>query len=68
VSYNQESDYAVGDYSDWHNYELSLGLDYVLTDNVAIGPSILYSSPISDEAKDAIDSEFLTGVSIAFAF
>ena len=68
VSYNQESDYAVGDYSDWHNYELSLGLHYVLTDNVAIGPSVLYSSPISDEAKDAIDSEFLTGVSIAFAF
>ena len=23
VSYNDESDYAVGDYSGWHNYELS---------------------------------------------
>jgi hypothetical protein len=23
VGYNEESDYAVGDYSDWHNYELS---------------------------------------------
>jgi uncharacterized protein (TIGR02001 family) len=68
ISYNEESDYAVGDYSDWHNYELSVGLDYSLNDNVSISPAFLYSSPISDEAKDAIDSETLTGVSITFAF
>jgi len=68
VSYNDESDYAVGDYSDWHNYELSAGLDYALKDNVTISPSFVYSSPISDEAKEAIDTEFLTGVSIAYNF
>jgi uncharacterized protein (TIGR02001 family) len=68
VSYNDESDYAVGNYSDWHNYELSVGLDYALNDSVAISPSFIYSSPISDEAKEAIDSEMVTGVSIAFAF
>ena len=27
VSFNDESDYAVGNYSDWHNYELSVGAD-----------------------------------------
>jgi len=68
VSYNDESDYAVGDYTAWHNYELSAGLDYALNDNVTISPSFVYSSPISDEAKDSIDTEFLTGVSIAYNF
>jgi len=68
VSYNDESDYAVGDYSDWHNYELSAGVDYAVTDQLSISPSFLFSSPISDEAKDAIDSEVLAGVSATFSF
>lgn len=68
LSYNQESDYAVGDYSDWHNYELSVGLDYAVTENVTVGTSLLFSSPISDAAKDAIDSDTVGGVSLSFAF
>jgi len=68
VSYNDESDYAVGNYSEFHNYELSVGVDYALNDNVTITPSFLYSSPISDEAKEAIDSETLAGLNVAFAF
>ena len=68
VSYNDESDYAVGDYSDWHNYELSVGVDYALNDSVSISPSYIYSSPISDEAKLAIDSESVAGVSVAYSF
>lgn len=68
VSYNQKSDYAVGNYSAWHNYELSAGVDFAVNDNISISPSFLYSAPISDQAKDAIDYETLTGVSVTFAF
>lgn len=68
VGYNQESDYSVGDYSDFHNYELSAGLDYALTENLSLGLSCLFSEGLSDEARDAIDSEFLSGVSIALSF
>ena len=68
VGYNQESDYAVGDYNDWHNYELSASVEYALTDQISVTPSLLFSSGISDEAKDAIDSEFLGGISVTFTF
>lgn len=68
VGYNQESDYAVGDYSDWNNYELSVGIDYAVNDYVSISPSFLFSSPISDEAKELIDSETVGGLTLSFAF
>ncbi|WP_432820864.1 TorF family putative porin [Trichloromonas sp.] len=77
ISYNQESDYAVGyydsnddwqDYSDWHNYELSVGVDYAINDNFTVSPSFMYSAPISTEAKWAIDSETVGGVTVTFAF
>lgn len=68
VSYNQESDYAVGNYSAWHNYELSAGVDYAVNDNISISPSFMYSAPISDQAKDTIDYETLTGLSVTFSF
>lgn len=68
VSYNQESDYAVGKYTGWHNYELGVGVDYAVTDQVTISPSFLFSSPISDEAKAAIDSETVGGINVALTF
>jgi uncharacterized protein (TIGR02001 family) len=68
ASFNQESDYAVGDYSDWHNYELSVGVDYAINDNLTVSPSFMYSAPISTEAKWAIDSETVGGVTVTFAF
>ncbi len=68
VSFNQESDYAVGDYSDWHNYELSVGVDYAVNDNFTVTPSFMVSSPISEGAKSAIDSETVGGVTVTFAF
>ncbi|MDY0270673.1 TorF family putative porin [Trichloromonas sp.] len=68
VGYNQESDYAVGDYSDWHNYELSVGIDYAVNENISISPSFLFSSPISDEAKALIDSETVGGLTLSFTF
>lgn len=68
VSYNDESDYAVGNYSEWHNYELSASADYAVTDQISITPSFLFSSGISDEAKMAIDSEVLGGLAVTFTF
>lgn len=68
AGYNQESDYAVGDYSGWHNYELSVSAEYTIMDQLSISPSFLFSSGISDDAKDAIDSEMLSGVAVTFTF
>jgi len=68
VGYNDKSDYAVGNYSDWHNYELSVGADYALTDQLSISPSFLFSEGISDESKAAIDSEMLGGISVTLTF
>lgn len=68
VGYNQESDYAVGDYTDWHNYELSAGVDYAVTDQISVTPSFLFSSGISDEAKQSIDSEMVAGVTMTLTF
>lgn len=68
VSYNQGSDYAVGSYRDWHNYEFSASADYALTDHLSISPSFLVSSPISNEAKKAIDTETVGGVALTLTF
>ncbi len=68
VSYNQASEYAVGEYREFHNYELSLGLDYAVTDNITISPSYMLSSGLSAQAKEAIDTETLAGISVTFAF
>ncbi|MFO7831434.1 MAG: hypothetical protein R6V18_05560 [Desulfuromonadaceae bacterium] len=68
VSYNQSSDYSVGDYDELHNYELSASLDYAIDANYSISASVMFSDGISDEAEDAIDSEVVSGVSVAFSF
>jgi uncharacterized protein (TIGR02001 family) len=68
VSYNQSSDYSVGDYDELHNYELSTSLDYAINDAYSISASFMFSEGISDEARDAIDSEMVSGVSVAFSF
>lgn len=70
VSYNQESDYAVGDYNDWHNAELSAGIDYALTEQLSLSPSLIFSTPISDDAEDlaGLEDEFLAGVTLTLSF
>jgi len=68
VNYNQASDFSVGAYRDWHNYELSAAASYALTENFSISPSVLYSSGISDEAKERIDSEVLGGIKATLLF
>lgn len=76
VSYNDQSDYSIyyydatadadKSYSDWHNYELSASVDIKVTDGLTITPSLLYSSPISAEAKQGIDSEWLGGINLSY--
>ena len=68
VSYNDENWGVSEDYTDWHNYELSATATYAVTDQISITPSFLYSSGISDEAKDAIDSEVLGGLTVTMTF
>jgi len=68
VSYNDESDYAVGDYKDWHNYELSASADYTIIDQLSISPSIMYSHALSNDAKDVTDDGIVTGVVLTFTF
>jgi opacity protein-like surface antigen len=69
LSYNDESPF-VGEYSEMHNYELSVGLSYALNDQVSIDASGIYSDAISDEAELAIgdDGESTGGVSITLVF
>ena len=68
VSYNQHSDYSVGDFGGWHNYELSASLDYVLTDQLTISPIVIFSSGISSAAKEAIDTETAGALNLTFVF
>lgn len=68
VGYNDEN-YSVNEgWSDWHNYELGAKADFKVTEQLTITPSILYSSPISDDAKETIDSQLVGGVNLLFAF
>ena len=69
VNYNDESPF-VGEYTELHNYELSVGLSYALNEQVSIDASAIDSDAISDEAELAIgkDGESTGGVSITLAF
>lgn len=68
VSYNGASDYAVGDYHAWHNYELAVSADYAVTDSLSVSPSFLFSDSLSDDSDDAIDDEILAGLTITHMF
>jgi uncharacterized protein (TIGR02001 family) len=67
AGYNDESPY-IGEYTAWNNYELSASATYAVTDQISITPSFVYSSPISDEAKENIDSEMATGITVSLSF
>ncbi len=68
VAYNQHSDYSVGDFSGFHNYELSASLDFPLSDQITISPIAIFSSGISSAAKDAIDTETAFALNMTFTF
>ena len=68
VAYNQHSDYAVGDFGGWHNYELSASIDYALTDQLTLSPIGMFSSGISSAAKEIIDTETAFALNLTFVF
>lgn len=68
VSYNDESDYSVGNYSDFHNYELSASADYSLSEQVSISPYLIFSDALSDDAETAIEDEFVGGINLTLSF
>ena len=73
ASYNMENpsaDFAADTkYNNLHNYELSLSLDYALTDAIKISPSYLYSNAFNDNARDiGMKDENVFGIKAAFNF
>lgn len=67
--FDDEDGYGTDD--DWaQNLDLSAGLDYALNDNISISASVLYTTPLSDEAEDntGADDDVTAGVSVSFAF
>lgn len=68
VSYNGGSDFSVGPYHNWHDYELSASIDYALTDQLTLSPSFLYTAPISGAARGVIDNQALAGLNLALSF
>lgn len=70
VSYNQESDALVGNYTDFHNAELQLAAKWKVTKQLTIIPSVTGSTPLSDDAEDIgkIDDEVKYGIKMAINF
>lgn len=56
VSYNIESEYSIGDYSDFHNAGLSASVSIPVTDVLSAAPMIAVSFPLSNDAEDAIEA------------
>jgi hypothetical protein len=63
---------AAAGYNDFdflQNAELSASLSYALSEQLAITPSVLFSTPLSDEAKDAgLDDEVVAGLTVGLSF
>lgn len=60
--------YRNDDYKKLHNAEFSVGLDYALTDQLSLGAAGIFSTPLSNQAKDAIDDEFMGGLTLSLNF
>lgn len=56
------------DFDYLNNAELTASLSYAFNDQLAITPSVLYSTPISGEAKNALDDEFVAGLTVGLSF
>ena len=56
VSYNIESEYSIGDYSGFHNGELSASVSIPINENISIGPMIAYSFALSNDAEDSFEA------------
>jgi hypothetical protein len=66
ASYNIESEYSIGDYSDFHNADLSASLSIPVTDAISVGPMIAYSFALSNDAEDAMEAISDDGVNDIF--
>lgn len=62
--------YRNDDYKELHNAEFSAGIDYALTDQLSLGFSGIFSTPLSSEAKNIseIDDEFMAGLTLTLSF
>ncbi|MDH3997249.1 MAG: hypothetical protein OET90_00275 [Desulfuromonadales bacterium] len=68
VGYNQENP-LVGDYSNFHNAELTVSADYALNDNWSITGGLLYSDALTDDAEDeGVEDEVVGSLDVTFAF
>jgi hypothetical protein len=65
---------ALASYSDgdgahepW-NAELSAKADIAVTDQIKVTPSFIYSTPLANDAQDAIDTEMASGLTVTLTF
>lgn len=56
------------DYNALHNAEFSLALGYALTQQLSIEALGIFSTPLSNKAKDVIDDEFMGALTLNFSF
>jgi len=68
VSYNANSKYSVGDYSAFHNGEVSASVSIPAAKSITIEPVVAYSFPLSDDAKTAISSKLYGGINVSLSF
>lgn len=50
------------------NAEFSAGLDIPLSEQVLLKPTVLYSTPIGDDAKEVLDDETTAGLTVMLTF
>jgi len=75
-SYNINSKYSIGDYSGFHNGEVSASLRIPVMKSFTLTPKMAYSFPLSNDAKDAMktisndgDKEiFYGGINLSLSF
>lgn len=76
VSYNLDNEYSIGDFSGFHNGEISASLSIPLSEYISVVPVMAYTFALSDDAKDAMravsdDGDtclFYGGVKVALEF
>lgn len=52
IGYNQQSDYLIGTYSDWHHGEVNAALDWAIHDQITITPMVRFSTGLSTAAEN----------------
>ncbi len=72
ISYNQSNWSVTGneESNTWHDYELSAGLDYAITDNITASASYTYSNILAHKSRSITNAsdENLFGIKAAFNF